>query len=324
MPIKRVQVVCLANAVTGGPESLHNLVAAVSSLGIPASMVYFPFSQLWPTPAPYRHYGAEVSVLNDAEDTLVIFPEILCMEALRLTKAKVAIWWLSLDFFRERKYHNWRDSYRYTKRVLQGRRPLTGLRALRGLIHFSKAHYDESYLKKNNIIPMRLTGPISRFYLSSAERNEAPPRGNRILYNPKKGKAAYQTLIARYPKYEFEPLTGLDEIGLDQKYRASKLYIDFGHHPGRERMPREAAVCGCCVVTGREGSAANPFDIAIPDSFKLDERSANFAERFGLLADQVLEDFEAVSAKFESYRDEIRNEPFRQLEDLKRILASLS
>ena len=75
MPIKRVQVVCPANAITGGPEFLHNLVAAVSSLGVPASIVYFPFSTLWPTPAPYRHYGAEISVLNDAEDTLVIFPE---------------------------------------------------------------------------------------------------------------------------------------------------------------------------------------------------------------------------------------------------------
>lgn len=324
MAIKRVQVVCPANAVTGGPESLHNLVAAVSSLGVSASIVYFPFSTLWPTPAPYRHYGAEISLLNDAEDTLVIFPEILCMEALTLTKAKVAIWWLSLDFFRERKYHTWRDSYRYPKRVLQGRRPITGIRGLKRLVHLSKAHYDENYLKERSIVPMRLTGPISPFYISSSEQNETTLRGNQILYNPRKGKAIYQALVARYPKYEFVPLTGLDENSLDQKYRASKLYIDFGHHPGRERMPREAAVCGCCVVTGKAGSAANPFDIAIPESFKLDERSENFAERFGLVVDQVFANFDAMSAKFELYRDEIRNEPFQQLEDLRRILAAVS
>ncbi|MGE5216017.1 MAG: hypothetical protein ACM3SP_03315, partial [Chloroflexota bacterium] len=256
MSLKKIQVVCPAHSVTGGPESLHNLVAVINSLGFSAQIVYFPFSQVAPTPAPYQHYGAEISDLNDAQDTLVIFPEILCMETLRLKKAKAAIWWLSLDNYRERKYHSWRDLYRYPKGVLLGRRPITGVGRFKKLLHFSKSHYDESYLQAHGIHPMRLTGPISNFYLSNTEHYSVE-RKNQILYNAKKGKATINFLISRYPQYSFVSLNNLNEHSLLARYRDSKLYIDFGHHPGRERMPREAAVCGCCVITGKMGAAAN-------------------------------------------------------------------
>ena len=35
----------------------------------------------------------------------------------------------------------------------------------------------------------------------------------------------------------------------------SKVYIDFGNHPGKDRIPREAVINGCCVITGVRGSA---------------------------------------------------------------------
>jgi len=323
MPIKQIQVVCPANYVTGGAESLHNLVVAISSLGVSATIVYFPFSESSLTPARFQHYGVKVSVLNDTQDTLVIFPEIFPMEALRLGKAKAAIWWLSLDYFRER-YDDSLDRYRYIKRALQGRRPIAGIRALRRLLHFSKSYYDESYLRAHGITPIRLTGPISRFYLSKFEENEQAYRENQILYNAAKGKATIDLLIARYPQYSFVPLINLDEHSLLARYQKSKVYADFGHHPGRDRMPRESVVCGCCVITGRKGSAANPFDIPISDCFKLDERSERFAEQFALLVDRVFTNFELVSAKFEPYRREVLAEPFQQLEELRKILALLT
>ena len=33
-----------------------------------------------------------------------------------------------------------------------------------------------------------------------------------------------------------------------------QVYIDFGHHPGQDRLPREAVQCGCVVITGTRGS----------------------------------------------------------------------
>lgn len=28
--------------------------------------------------------------------------------------------------------------------------------------------------------------------------------------------------------------------------RKAKVYIDFGFHPGKDRIPREAVMCGAC------------------------------------------------------------------------------
>ena len=39
------------------------------------------------------------------------------------------------------------------------------------------------------------------------------------------------------------------------------------------RIPREAAMCGCCVITNRNGSAANNVDVQIADKYKFDNEA---------------------------------------------------
>ena len=51
--------------------------------------------------------------------------------------------------------------------------------------------------------------------------------------------------------------------------KKAKVYIDFGGHPGMDRIPREAALAGCIVVTNREGSAAFRQDVPIPSQYKI-------------------------------------------------------
>jgi hypothetical protein len=116
MHIKKIQVVCPFGVVTGGPESLHNLVALCRNIGEDAEIVYYPFSAAIDTPTEYRNYGVKSGTISDAHGTLVILPEILCFEGKKFLQSAVAIWWLSVDNFREKKYHNWRDPFRYIKK----------------------------------------------------------------------------------------------------------------------------------------------------------------------------------------------------------------
>lgn len=51
----------------------------------------------------------------------------------------------------------------------------------------------------------------------------------------------------------------------------SMVYIDFGNHPGKDRIPREAALRNCIVMTNKSGSAANDIDIPIPAEYKFSE-----------------------------------------------------
>ena len=324
MKIIKIQVICPSGAVTGGPESLHNLVALCRAIGEDAEIVYYPFSKVSCTPREYRHYGLKAGSISDEEGTLVILPEILCIEAKRFSKSVVAIWWLSVDNFREKKYHNWRDSFRYVKRCLVGQRPWRGVRALRQHLHFSKSYYDLTYLTERQVSSFKLTGPVSTSYI-----NEIKPSGyldqrkNQILYNPRKGAGTVSRLIAACPEFSFVPLRSLNQSELISRYRESKLYIDFGHHPGRERMPREAAACGCCVVTGVLGSAGNNIDVPIAKKFKIDDRDDNFIELFRAVVIYIFSNFVEAAKEFDNYRKEIAAEPAQQEVDMKEILKAL-
>ena len=49
---------------------------------------------------------------------------------------------------------------------------------------------------------------------------------------------------------------------------SSLQYIDFGPHPGMDRLPREAALAGCVVIINREGAANFESDVPLPAIFK--------------------------------------------------------
>jgi hypothetical protein len=324
MLLKKIQVVCPSNAITGGPESLHNLASLLGSIGETAEIVYHPFSTSGNPPEEYIHYGVNSGLISDEQGVLVILPEVLCFEAKRFSRSVVAIWWLSLDNFRERKYNNWRDTFRYVKKCLSGQRPWTGARALKKYLHFSKSFYDLIYLQECKISPFKLTGPIAVGYVREIKRIDPTVcRRNHILFNPKKGKRVIERLAACCPEFVFTPLADYDQTELISRYRESKLYVDFGHHPGRERMPREAVACGCCLITGVLGSAKNSIDIPIPEKFKLNDQDKFFTDRFRSVVKYVFDSFPTATRELDAYRFEIENELDQQRVDLEHILRAL-
>ena len=66
----------------------------------------------------------------------------------------------------------------------------------------------------------------------------------------------------------FIELKGLTTKEIIQVFQKSKVYIDFGYHPGKDKMPREAAIFENCIITNLKGSAGNKFDIPINKKFK--------------------------------------------------------
>lgn len=307
---KKILVICPAGAVTGGPEALHQLTAHMNTLGLPAFMCYLPFSELAKSPEPYEHYHTESAPYEDVSGNLIIFPEVEPMLALKVKHAHAALWWLSLENFLERRYI-WplHDQIRYIKRVLQGRRPWGGAKNLKSLLHFSQTEHSTQYLKSCGINPIPLIDSINEDFLTEKYLDQINHKKNVILYNPTKGLKITQQLIARYPHWEFLPLKGLNRDQLSQRLYGAKLYIDFGHHPGRDRMPREAAMHGCCLISGKLGSAGNHIDLPIPSQYKLDSNNPDFIEIFGELTKNIMDDFPQHYANFDSYRKWLQNEP---------------
>ena len=89
--------------------------------------------------------------------------------------------------------------------------------------------------------------------------------------------------------------------------KKSMIYIDFGNHPGRDRIPREAVINGCIIITGRRGSSANDEDIPIDEKYKIDHKSENFHRIFENLCNDIFENYEIHQEKMKNYIDVIKN-----------------
>lgn len=311
---RTVLIACPGNAMTAGPEAIHQLASDLIRLGHNAAIVYFPFSREFKTPSPYIKYQVPIVRYRDLEGELFIFPEIVTTYALKICNAQAAIWWMSVNNYTCIRYgYAWRDKLRYLKNVFKGLRPIGGMKSLKPLKHFAQSYYALDYLRSHGITGQLLSDPIPIYttndYLKTLpEKYLKANRSNIILFNPHKGRKVIDALISYFPNWYFFPLSGLNREQLAKKFFESKLYIDFGHHPGKDRLPREAAIHGCCVITSLYGSASNIIDVNIPPAYKIDPRAKLFFDAFRERVDLIFSDFEKCFFEFSKYREIISQE----------------
>lgn len=307
---KKILVVCPSNMTTGGPEALHQLVNHMVDLRLNAFIVYLPYDVTAKSPKAYEKYQAPVHRYEDVAGDIIIFPEIYPMLALKVNNAKAGLWWLSLDNFLERKNISIvRDKYHSIRAIIRRKKPLFGAKSLKNLINFSQTYYSTQYLLSCGITPIPLIDSINEDFLNEKYQDYKYTKQNVILFNPTKGKEVTKQLIKKFPNYKFIPLAGYSPEEMSKLLYNAKLYIDFGHHPGRDRMPREAAIHGCCLITGVLGSAANEVDLPIPKQYKLNPRDDDFFTKFGVMVEDIFAQFDLHFEAFEQYRHYLKSEP---------------
>ncbi len=269
----KIYVVAPAGAATGGPEDLHHLVVSLREL-YPVDkvlMYYFPASAENPVPAPYAHFN--IGFVRDIEDSagnVLIIPEIYTTKFDEYKNIQKVIWWLSLDNY-----------YLCPPSLPNWQRRINNLLFKFGLPHrffFNndvkkiKWHLAQSYhafvhLKKRGVRGVEhLTNYISQDFLKYPI--DETIKENIVAYNPKKGLSFTKRIIASSPNVEFIPLIHMSHDQMAAVLKKAKVYIDFGFHPGMDKIPREASMLGCCVITGKRGSAKFFDDIPISPEFK--------------------------------------------------------
>jgi hypothetical protein len=269
-----------AQAIAGGVESLFQLADAINNTG-GESIVLWDIPYHDPIPEKYKHYNIQHSTeVEDISDNWIIYPEVWTEKLGTYKNMKNAIWWLSVDN-NHGKFQDFSNSE---------------------VTHFYQSFYALDFLQKNGAEKyLPLFDYIHEKYTDSVY--EISSKKNIVIYNPVKGMEITHQIRNLNSDIKFVPIYGMDETQIIELLKTSKVYIDFGHHPGRDRIPRESAILGNCVITNSNGSSGFYNDIPIDKKFK----SSNF-EEIGNLIRNCFENFESVINEYSIYRSSIKNQ----------------
>lgn len=310
VPRHETVVILCPEAVTGGPEALHQLAHAINVLGGNARLGYFGQGskiEYGPTTILCRHapnsavadtYAAYEPVpLVEAplsEGTLIVAPEILPEVLLAIPARNRAVWWLSVD---NAVAHNPKlNDPGYANTLIGGS----------GFTNFYQSDYARRFVERHG-------GSRSAFplfdYINPEYIRSGPPesqsRRQQVGLFPQKGGILASRFMSANPQLPFAAIQNMTREQVRRTLLDCAVYIDFGHHPGKDRVPREAAVCGAIVFLHERGAAQHFQDHALDRTYLFTEQDIDT----GSLASRVAEaiaDRERHYARQQVYRQQIR------------------
>ena len=303
MKYKKLIILCKGDSITGGSELVHQLCHELSRLNLNSYISYYPFHNNYRIPDEYSIYDVEQCDLEDSSENIIILPEVSTKYAWNIKKSKIGIWWLSVDnYYRKKRENLMKDRIKYFKDLIRFR--LMPISLMKKYLHFVQSKFAHDHLKNHNLSSDYLSDYLNPVHFK--ENNTT--KENIILYNPVKGKKVTQKLIDNNRDYNFIALENLSNIQVQELFNRAKLYIDFGNHPGKDRMPREAVMANCCIITGKRGSASNEVDIPILHKYKFNDLKPIDNGLFRSLVNNILTDFEANLCNFNDYKKSIISE----------------
>lgn len=311
---RKVYCVCPPIIKTGGSEVLHQLVSVINGLGGDAEIVYVKTEEKggYTDPQFGGYVAGHINIFENIEDdrqNAVVIPEGWAYVCADVNEADIFFWWLSVDNFRD-----------FCNEDISEEELLTLVR-YKTTVHMVQSEYAKNYILDNGISEeriVRLSDYINDMYLLDTDPVSIERKEDIVLYNPNKGKEFVSNLIEMAPEIRWTPIINMTTAQVRDIMKTAKVYIDFGHHPGKDRIPREAAVSGCIVITGRRGSAAFHEDVSIPDRYKQDENDTSYEDIIALICD-CINRYSDLIGDFREYREKIKGEKKQFIEDVKAI-----
>lgn len=321
----KIYVASPANTATGGPELLHQLVHELNKLGFNAFMYYYRRTlNINPIHEAYVNYNnSYLDPIDDNPNNILIVPETKTELIYQYQNIQKVIWWLSVD-----NHFGFLNSDKKIKRTIKEwlyffniypKQKIYRFNKNENIIHFVQSEYAKQMLKDRGIDnPFFLGDYLNNLFIQQQTENITTKKENIVIYNPKKGIEFTKAIIQKCENIKFIPIENMTRDEVSKLLSTAKVYIDFGNHPGKDRIPREAAISGCCIITGRDGSAKYYEDVSIEEEFKFDTKLENIP----LIIDKIKNcfvDYEINSKKFVGYREKIKDEQVKFLADIKDI-----
>lgn len=325
----RVVILCPYGTRTGGPEACHQLSDALIRQGMAAEMWYLERQDVEflasmarngtrvgdidlnvmtrENPiAEYSKYQFKPFTHAKAGESLVfVFPEVYLGLLQPFAGLPVVIWWLSVD-----------NAF--------GALSTINLNVLRQpwIKHVAQSVYAAEFVKTLGLQAEMLTD-----YTVVAEGQPLPlaERPLRVAVNagPKviSDLPRLEGLLRdRCPALEFVPIKGMSREDVYQAFASSRLFIDLGTFPGKDRMAREALLLGANIIVAKAGAGAWNEDVPIPECYRV---AIHDMEAVARLAAHMIQVPESHAPHFDTLRRICREERTRFFGEVVRVFGPL-
>lgn len=316
-----IYIACPEKFATGGTELLHQLYYKLKKENKNVRIFYYNYTDGNPIATRFEKYEVEyVTEIKDEEENTMIVPEVVTELLNKYRKIKKTVWWLSVDNYFEFKKKSKNILKRIIKNILK-RDEMEFDFSDKNITHFVQSEYAKKFLQGKNVENIKyLSDYLNDVFLKEKVDYTSENRENIVLYNPKKGIEFTKKIMEKFPEFKYVPLENLTPEGIKEICKKSKVYIDFGSHPGKDRFPREAAILGCCIITGKKGAAKYYEDIKIENEYKFDDLEKNIVG-IGNKIFEIFENYDLKIKDFEVYREMIKLEEKKFERDLKTIFG---
>ena len=286
---------------------LYQLCSELRRRDLPAYM-FFPYLQKGKSPvhANYVKYHVPyVEAVVDKPENILVLPETQSEYYGSVRHIRKIFWWLSVDNYLTHLGELFQFFFTDLTQVnLQ--RQVYLLTPDAQMEHWVQSEYARQYVQLNQV-PERQIYFVGDYLRTSEHLGgtlEHTERQDVIVYNPAKGLEFTQQIMQAAPDLKWQPIKDMTPQQVQAALAQAKVYIDFGNHPGQDRIPREAAVAGCCIITGWRGSAANDIDIPIPQKYKFADKSDSIPAIIACIR-ECLSAYAVHIADFAEYRQMI-------------------
>lgn len=308
--------------VSGGPEHIHQLCSEINDMEIDCYLIYsfchignyVPKSSDHNKFIPeYSHYNLKrCFFVEDEPENVLILPECYHPNILHQTKnIKLVYWWLSTD----NPNFQWDLKDPIFGKILNA---CQSDRAMEKLL---------KYLPKDKVLPLH--DHVKDYFILSEEEivSTLPIREKIVLYNPAKQPHSFTQELMNIvsnidSSIQFKALSEMNCEQVKNLASKSRLYIDFGFHPGRENMPREMVGMGCSIIVGNEGTSSNNNDIPLFErKFKNPYDLNEIAKR--IVYEVNNHSLLIFDEELKNYREIVRKDKTRFQQELKSLIDIL-
>jgi hypothetical protein len=300
-----VYVAAPAKIYTGGPTALFQLCHTLRKVfGIDSYIAFHDMkSHEDPVHDNYKHFQCpwiSIDKVHDSTSNIIIVPETATSLLSRFNKIKKIIYWLAVDNYVLRNYANesqklkfiwfmfknyphellninpsnlrfYLISFRssYVTELIKGGK----VKIPRVDLHIAQSNYARIFLEsccidKNSIV--LINEPVEEEFLNVGKKANPEEKSNVITWNSRKAyPMAFKLVNLLKRKFKVVDLYNVGKRNMIKALSVSKIFIDIGFHPGRDRPVREAVALGNLALVNDHGGYYLEEDCPVPAKFKV-------------------------------------------------------